>query len=105
MITYAAEVNIEYAVESYCLTYELIKAAAVMEYNDKIIVAVMTRPVFTRSERNRLLQSLGADINTRYSKSAIVTADLEVYSKILMYNSGRDIEPAEIYEIAQRRAP
>ncbi|NCA68094.1 MAG: hypothetical protein EOM87_08535 [Clostridia bacterium] len=105
MIAYVAEVNIEYAVESYCLTNELIKAAAVIEYNDTLIVAVMTRPVYTRSERDRLIKSLGADIGEKYCRNAIVTADLEVYSKILMYQSGRDVKPSDIYEIAQRRAP
>ena len=94
----------EYAVEQYCLTYEWIKASAVMEYENQIIVAVMTRPVYTRSERNRLLQALSRDIQKRYCRKAIVTADLEVYSKIIMYNGGRDILPAEILEIAQRRA-
>lgn len=104
MIALIAEVNIEYAVESYCITNTAIKAAAVMEYNDILIVAVMTKPIYTRSERQNLLNTLSYDISSRYCRKAIVTADLEVYSKIIKYNMGRDIDPADIVNIVQRRA-
>lgn len=103
MIAIVAEVNIEYAVEDYCINNSSIKSAAVMEYNNTLIVAVMTKPIFTRSERQRVLNSLSKDIGERYCRKVIVTADLEVYSKIVKYHMGRDINPQEIVEIVQRR--
>ncbi len=104
MIALIAEVNIEYAVESYCIENYAVKAAAVMDYEDKIVVAVLTKPIFTRSERQGLFRALSDDLGRRFGKKAIVTSDLEVYSKIIMYNKGRDIDPADVVNIAERRA-
>ncbi len=104
MIAYITQADVVNQIEYYCLENADIKAAAVLEYDSMYIVAVMTYPLFSRSQRNSVFDTIKMGLVNEFGKNIILTDDLEVYSKILLHQKGKNIQPSDIASIAKRRA-
>ena len=69
-------------VVSVALQNEKIVGARCFEKNDTYIVAVLTVPIYLKSEREECRKSLQNQIAQSTGKKALVTFDIDVYAKI-----------------------
>lgn len=78
--------NVMYAdissAEAYALTFEKVASARSFEYENKTVLAVITSPIYLKSERDALRRELEITIAEQIGKEVLVTFDTEVYRKI-----------------------
>lgn len=68
--------------EAAALANPSVLSVRVFEYDDTIVVAALTAPVYLISERNALKAELADDIAAATDMRAVVTFDMEIYRKI-----------------------
>lgn len=65
------------------VTSPLVKDAQFVVSGDRIIVAAMTEAIFTRSEREKLMQDIGLALLDKFDK-VTVSFDAEIYYKAML---------------------
>lgn len=71
----------DYAV--FCaLQNEYVVSAKCFEYDGTLIVAVLTRPLYLKSVRDKCLDNVKTSIEKATKKSVIATFDVDVYARI-----------------------
>lgn len=84
-------------VESLVLSHDKVSKCAVLKYDDGYLVALILKPIFTRSERRETLEYLKTILNL-YDINSIISADLDVYNSVLKIKEGR----ADVGEVINR---
>ena len=84
------------AVIATVLQNENVIGARCFEIQNKYIVAVLTVPIYLKSERDKCKTNIKTAISQLYGKEAIVTFDVDVYAKIKPNMS--DIDKDALYK-------
>lgn len=84
------------AVIATVLQNENVVGARCFEIQNKYIVAVLTVPIYLKSERDQCKTNIKTAISQLYGKEAIVTFDVDVYAKIKPNMS--DIDKDALYK-------
>ncbi len=67
---------------------ELIEEVQVLEYSDTVVVALITEPVFQRSVRKSIVESVKQSVRENYDiREVIVTFDADLYYRIARVNN------------------
>lgn len=64
------------------LSNERIIGARSFEYNNALVLGVITTPFYLKSERDSFIKELAKNISERTKKDVLVTLDLDIYCKI-----------------------
>lgn len=61
----------------------LVDKAECLHYSDTIVIALKTQPIFFRSDREKLVEEIRADVSSCYNvREVIVSFDKDIYYKI-----------------------
>ena len=78
------------AVIATVLQNENVVGARCFEVQNEYVVAVLTVPIYLKSERDKCKTNIKTAISQLYGKEAIVTFDVDVYAKIKPNMSEKD---------------
>ncbi len=86
-------------VQQQFVTNEYVYAYQIGEGDFAVIVAIMHKPISTRSEREKVFQEIAEDYKNHTDKAVFVTADLDIYCDL----KRKDVDIAKLIEILQTR--
>lgn len=66
-------------IQQQFITNEYVYAYQIGEGDNAIIVAIMHKPISTRSERERVFKEIAEEYKSYTDKAIFVTADLDIY--------------------------
>lgn len=71
------------SIEKFISANQYVKQSACLIDGETAVVAVLTKPIYTQSERSRLIKQIAQDVAEKFSlKSVTVTLDGDVFCKI-----------------------
>lgn len=87
--------NYEYITEGI-LKVENVKEAKVIEGEDSVIIAIVTKPIFSKSEINKTVNAVRLTAEAICGKKAYVTRSMEVFCDII--NIQNNVKNSPSYE-------
>ena len=88
-------------VESLVLSTEKVSRCTVLKEGDLFLVALLLKPVFTRSERLNAIEQIKTVLEL-YEFNALISIDLDVYNSVLKSKDGKAF-PSEIIDRVRKR--
>lgn len=85
----------ETTVADVALSFEKVIASRYYQGDGVVIVAVLTSPIYSASERTSLREEIRAEIEKRFSTKTLVTYDLGAY--LSMHDSMSEDEISALY--------
>lgn len=77
-------------IESSVIRHNLVEQAECIAYSDTIVVALKTQPIFFRSDRDELVDSIKDNLISKYNiDDVIVSFDKDIYYKITKIDEQR----------------
>ena len=73
--------NVEEKIEARVAQNDLIDTAICLVVDDEALVCVTTEPIYSRSQRQKLLEELTATIDSEFGIRAVVCFDCDIYYK------------------------
>lgn len=75
-------------VDEIVLSMDKVAKATCLENDNEVIVAVITKPIFSKTELDKVLANIRLTLEITTGKKVIITRDLEVYCDIENLKSG-----------------
>lgn len=77
-------------IESIANKHDLIDKAECLVYTDTIVIALKTQPIFFRSDRIKLIETIKSEVKDNYDVSeVIISFDRDIYYKITKIDEQR----------------
>lgn len=86
-------------IQQQAIINDYVYAYQIGESDFAVIVAIMHKPISTRSEREKLFQSIAEECKTFTQKAIYVTADLDIYCDL----KRGSVEISDIVALLQKR--
>ena len=88
--------SVEAMIEARVCQNELIDTAICLVVDDEALVCVTTAPIYSRSQRQALVDELTATISSEYGKSAVVCFYCDIYYKASKLKKQHTVNEDEI---------
>ena len=88
--------NVEATIEARVSQNELIETAICLVVDDEALVCVTTMPIYSRSQRQKLVQELSEEIAQEFGKRAVICLDCDIYYKASKLKKQQTINPDDI---------
>lgn len=75
------------------LSFEQVLSARILEHNNHVVIAILTTPIFSASERIALKEQIRSDVAVKVDfdpSNVIVTFDMDVYRALGCDNPDKD---------------
>lgn len=88
--------NVEEKIEARVAQNDLIDTAICLVVDDEALVCVTTMPIYSRSQRQALVDELTATINSEFGKNAVICFDCDIYYKASKLKKQQSVNPDDI---------
>ena len=88
--------SVEAAIEACVSQNELIETAICLVVDDEALVCVTTAPIYSRSQRQALVDELTATIGSEFGIRAVVCFDCDIYYKASKLKKQQTVNPDDI---------
>lgn len=88
--------NVEAMIESRVVQNDLIETAICLVVDDEALVCVTTMPIYSRSQRQKLVEELTEDIAQELGIRAVICFDCDIYYKASKLKKQQSANPDEI---------
>ncbi|MGN0796856.1 MAG: hypothetical protein ACI4M5_01465 [Christensenellales bacterium] len=88
--------NVESLIESRVKSHESIDTAICLVVDDEALVCVTTKPIYSRTQRQKLVEELTDCIKIEFGKSATICFDCDIYYKASKLKKQQTVNPDEI---------
>ena len=88
--------SVEAAIESRVAQNDLVDTAICLVVDDEALVCVTTMPIYSRSQRQALVDELTATINSEFGKNAVICFDCDIYYKASKLKKQQSVNEDEI---------
>ena len=88
--------SVEAAIEACVSQNELIETAICLVVDDEALVCVTTMPIYSRSQRQALVDELTATIGSEFGKNAVICFDCDIYYKASKLKKQQTVNPDDI---------
>lgn len=88
--------NVESAIESRVAQNDLIETAICLVVDDEALVCVTTAPIYSRSQRQALVEDLTTTIDSEFGKSVVICFDCDIYYKASKLKKQQTVNPDDI---------